>query len=137
MKIEGDLSLLEVALTNLIKNALKYTPTGGSVTMTVAAVADFGETPADAGRSKRHLAPPLVSIAVADTGIGVAPEERKRIFEEFYRGKNVPSGEKGAGLGLAIVKEIIEAHGGAIDLISPTEGGSIFEIMLPAAQQKA
>jgi PAS domain S-box-containing protein len=137
VKIEGDLSLLEVALTNLIKNALKYTPTGGSVTMTVAAVADFGETPADAGHSKRRLTPPLVSIAVADTGIGVAPEERKRIFEEFYRGKNVPSGEKGAGLGLAIVKEIIEAHGGAVDLISPTEGGSIFEIMLPAVQQKA
>ncbi len=136
LKIEGDLSLLEVALTNLIKNALKYTPTGGSVTMTVTAVADFGETPADAGHSKR-LAPPLVSIAVADTGIGVAPEERNRIFEEFYRGGNVPSTEKGAGLGLAIVKEIIEAHGGAIDLISPTEGGSIFEIMLPAVQQKA
>jgi PAS domain S-box-containing protein len=136
-RIEGDLSLLEVALANLVKNALKYTPPGGSVTMTVKGIADSGQSRGDADRSKRRPAPPLVSFTVADTGIGVAPEERARIFEEFFRGKNVPSGEKGAGLGLAIVKEIAEAHGGVVDLISLPQGGSIFEITLPAAQQKA
>jgi PAS domain S-box-containing protein len=136
LRIEGDLSLLEVALANLIKNAMKYTPAGGSVTVTVTGL-DPGKAPRAAGPVKHRPEPPLVSISVADTGIGVPFEERTRIFEEFYRGKNVPTGEKGAGLGLAIVKEIVEAHGGAVDLVSPPGGGSIFEIMIPAAQQKA
>jgi PAS domain S-box-containing protein len=135
LKIEGDLSLLEGALANLLKNALKYTPAGGSVTVTVTGLADPAELPGDAGRPARRLTGPLVSIAVADTGIGVAQEERRRIFEEFFRGKNVPAGEKGAGLGLAIVKETAEAHGGGVRLISPEEGGSIFEIVLPVKGQ--
>ncbi|MBN2223764.1 MAG: response regulator [Deltaproteobacteria bacterium] len=135
LKIEGDLSLLEGALANLLKNALKYTPAGGSVTVTVSGVGEPVDLPGDGGRPKRRLVDPLVSIAVADTGIGVAHRERERIFEEFYRGKNVPSGEKGAGLGLAIVKETIEAHGGGIRLIAPEEGGSIFEIVLPVRKQ--
>lgn len=124
-------------MANLLKNALKYTPPGGSVIVTVAAVMDRAELPGDAGRPPRRLAPPLVSITVADTGIGVPPDERARIFEEFYRGKNVPADEKGAGLGLAIVREIVEAHGGDIRLMSPEEGGSVFEIIVPAKKQMA
>ena len=104
--------------------------------MTVAGHRRFrANTPADAGRPKR-LAPPLVSIAVADTGIGVAPEERKRIFEEFYRGKKSPRLKRGRGWGWRSSRKSSRPTGAAIDLISPTEGGSIFEIMLPA-QQKA
>jgi PAS domain S-box-containing protein len=131
-RIEGDLSLLEGALANLIKNALKYTPAGGSVTLTVSGAADgAGRTP-EKGMPARRPAAPAVSFSVADTGIGVGPEERGRVFEEFYRGKNVPTAEKGAGLGLAIVKEIVEAHGGTVRLGSPEAGGSVFEIILPA-----
>jgi PAS domain S-box-containing protein len=134
-RIEGDLSLLEGALANLLKNALKYTPAGGSVTVTVSGIADNARMPGEEGPPARRPAPPLVSVSVADTGIGVRPEERGRIFEEFYRGKNVPASEKGAGLGLAIVKEIVEAHGGTIRLTSPEGGGSVFEVILPARTQ--
>ncbi len=135
LRIEGDLSLLEGALANLLKNALKYTPAGGSVTVTTAGIGDLTELPGDAAWPTRRLVGPLVSIAVADTGIGIPQEERRRIFEEFYRGKNIPADEKGAGLGLAIVKETAEAHGGGVRLIAPEQGGSIFEIILPAKKQ--
>ncbi len=135
LRIEGDLSLLEGALANLLKNALKYTPSGGSVTVTVGVSADTAGIPGRDNPPADGPALPFVSISVADTGIGVGSEERGRIFEEFYRGKNVPAAEKGAGLGLAIVKEIIEAHGGAVRLVSPEGGGSVFEVFLPARTQ--
>lgn len=136
LRIQGDLSLLEGALANLLKNALKYTPAGGSVTVSVATDDATGKTTGDRSRAKGGPAA-AVSITVADTGIGVPPPERGRIFEEFYRGRNVPAAEKGAGLGLAIVKEIAEAHGGAVDLVSPGPRGSIFKITLPSVRQKA
>jgi PAS domain S-box-containing protein len=126
LKIEGDLTLLEAAVGNVLKNALKYTPAGGTVTLTVEGRRSPSELP-DAWAK-----PPLVSIRVADTGIGVPPEDRERIFEEFYRGQNVPDGEKGAGLGLTIVREVIEAHGGTVRLTTPERGGTVFEIILPA-----
>ncbi len=132
LRIEGDLTLLESALDNLLKNALKYTPPGGAVTMALTGY----RSPYDLPNTSipRHATPPFITITVADTGIGIPEDERGRIFEEFYRGKNVPPGEKGAGLGLTIVKEIIEAHGGIVRLI-PTKGtGSTFEIILPARQ---
>jgi PAS domain S-box-containing protein len=135
LRIEGDLSLLEGALANLLKNALKYTPSGGTVTVSVSGVTDPVEPTGDPDLVGRRLVGPLVSIAVADTGIGVPQQERGRVFEEFFRGTNVPAGEKGAGLGLAIVMEIVQAHGGGIRLVSPDAGGTVFEIILPATGQ--
>ncbi len=137
LRIEGDLSLLEGALANLLKNALKYTPPGGTVTVSVTGLSGPVEHAGDPGLAGRRLVGPLVSIVVADTGIGVPPQERARIFEEFFRATNVPAGEKGAGLGLAIVMEIVQAHGGGVRLVSPDRGGSVFEIILPATGQTA
>jgi PAS domain S-box-containing protein len=101
---------------NLIDNALKYTPAGGSVT-----VQAFSEQ-VD-GRS-------LVTLRVSDTGIGIAPRHQARIFERFYRvdpSHTLP----GTGLGLAIVKEIVNAHGGSIQLESSPGAGSTFMVRLP------
>ncbi len=72
-RIEGDLSLLEGALANLLKNALKYTPKGGSVTVTVSVIEDDTGMPGEAAPPARRLVPPLVSFSVTDTGIGVSP----------------------------------------------------------------
>ncbi len=101
-------------LTNLLNNAVQFTPSGGRITLRVRELDE-------------HL-----QVEVMDTGIGISPEDMPRIFEEFYRGKDVET--KGAGLGLAIAKKIVEAHGGKIWAESPypeSERGSKFTFTLP------
>jgi signal transduction histidine kinase len=100
-------------LGNLLGNAVKYTPAGGSV----AAVAE-----ASAGE---------VTIAITDTGPGIDPDEQERIFEPFYRGQNAKRFSDGLGIGLSIARGLVEAHGGTL-LVSSEEGaGSTFTIRLP------
>jgi NtrC-family two-component system sensor histidine kinase KinB len=101
-------------ITNLIGNALRYTPAGGTVTL---AVERKGE---------------LAVLSCTDTGIGIPPEAQTRIFEKFYQVPGRPGG--GAGLGLAISKEIIRAHGGRIWVESRPGQGSRFLITLPIAR---
>jgi len=111
---------LQQALTNLLSNGVKFTPNGGGVTIS------SGETP------------DKVQIDVADTGIGISPEELPEIFSDFYRGKKVEA--EGSGLGLAIAKKIIEAHGGNIWVVSPdpeTGKGTRFSFALPKALEVA
>ena len=91
LRIRADPMLIGELVSNLVDNALRYTPRGGTVTLGVRA--------SDGAR---------VAIEVVDTGPGIAPAERERVFEPFYRGADVPSG--GTGLGLAIVRAIADAH---------------------------
>ncbi|MFN4294458.1 MAG: sensor histidine kinase [Thermoflexales bacterium] len=109
--VRCDRARIEIALSNLIENALKFTPAGGRV-----------EVCAEVAGSHARL-------LVRDTGIGVAPEDRPHVFERFYRGKNHRA--EGSGLGLAIVKSIAQAHGGAAFVESAPSGGSTFGIALP------
>jgi two-component system phosphate regulon sensor histidine kinase PhoR len=105
---------LERAFTNLINNAVKYTPPGGSV-----AVRAWQE---DAS----------IRVEVSDTGIGIPAEALPRLFSEFYRAKNAKAIEmEGTGLGLAIVKDVIEQHGGEITVQSVEGEGSTFSVTLP------
>jgi two-component system, NtrC family, sensor histidine kinase KinB len=102
-------------LTNLISNAIRYTPAGGTVTLT----ADRrGE---------------VAVLSVTDTGIGIPPDAKSRIFEKFYQVPGRPGG--GAGLGLAISKEIVRAHGGRIWVESEPGQGSRFQFTLPLADR--
>jgi signal transduction histidine kinase len=102
-------------LFNLIQNAIRHTPADGSVTVLAEA----------AGGS--------IEIEVADTGVGVAPAERERIFEPFFRGGDDRSRTtRGAGLGLAICRAIVEQHGGRIWLV-PSERGTRVRFSLPRA----
>jgi signal transduction histidine kinase len=103
---------LEMALSNLLNNALKFTPAGGSVTVEAQRGGD------------------LVQIRVADTGIGIAPSEQPHIFERFYRGA-AGADAPGSGLGLAIVQGIVHAHGGTVAVDSRPGQGSCFTIELP------
>lgn len=112
----ADQGRLEQVLVNLLDNAIKYTPEGGSVTI---AVAD------DEGR---------VSISVSDTGPGIPPESIPRIFERFYRVDASRSrDEGGTGLGLSIVKHIVQLHGGTVSVANNPTKGTTFTFTLKKA----
>jgi two-component system, OmpR family, phosphate regulon sensor histidine kinase PhoR len=104
---------LRQMLANLIGNAIKYTPAGGSIT--VSATTD-GET---------------IIITVADTGLGIPPSDLPYIFNRFYRASNIRDRHDGTGLGLSIVKSIVENHGGRIWVDSRPEEGTTFTVILP------
>ncbi|MEW8969924.1 MAG: ATP-binding protein [Mesobacillus sp.] len=115
----GDAGKLEQALTNLIHNAIKYSPEGGKVGVIV-----FEKDS-------------LVKIEVQDEGLGIPPEALDRLFEKFYRVDNSDRRSiGGTGLGLAIVKEIIHDHGGDISVKSQFGKGSTFTISLPVSESQ-
>jgi heavy metal sensor kinase len=113
VSLDGDEALLRRMFSNLFGNALHYTPRGGSVD--VSLVKNGGD----------------VVLRVADTGPGIPPEDRERVFERFVR-LDPARGAGGAGLGLAIARWVAEAHGGGIRIVSSGPGGSIFSATLPA-----
>lgn len=105
---------MQIAIRNLIDNAVKYTPAGGSLTIS------FDETDDD------------VLVAFKDTGYGIPEVELNLIFTKFFRGSNIQSIEAdGSGLGLFLVREVISNHGGVIDVESKENEGTIFTISLP------
>jgi signal transduction histidine kinase len=104
-------------IENLLNNALKYTPSGGKVDVTITPYLQWREEG-------------FVEISVKDTGMGILADEIDRIFEPFYRGRN-NSGQPGAGLGLSFAKQTAELHGGKILVQSEPRKGSTFSILLP------
>ena len=113
--MEVDVQRVSQVLFNLLSNALRYTPTGGTITVRAERVGD------------------QVQVAVADTGEGIPPEGLPYVFERFYRAdKSRARASGGSGLGLAIAKQIVEAHGGRIWAKSWVGVGSTFVFTLPA-----
>ncbi len=113
-KVRGDKQRLSVLITNLIGNAVKYTLAGGHVIVTL----EVGEL--------------CVEVAVSDTGIGIAAEDQKHVFDKFYRAaSDEVQMVKGTGLGLAIAREVARLHGGDIRLESEPSKGSTFVVELP------
>lgn len=109
----GEAVMIEETLMNLLVNAIKYTPEGGQVTMTV-----------------RDL-PEVVEVSVQDTGIGIPESDMPRIFEEFFRAQNAKATEKdGTGLGLSFAKRVIERHKGTLTVKSRQHEGSTFTFTL-------
>jgi len=121
--VAGDEGRLVQVLTNLLDNAIKYTPEGGTITVNAILVPLLGTTE------------PLtnaIDISVADTGIGIPKQDRPRVFERFYRVDKARSRELGGtGLGLAIVKHIVEGHGGQVWVEANQPRGSRFVVRLP------
>jgi signal transduction histidine kinase len=112
--VVADRDKLLLAISNLIGNALKYTPEGGEVTVRVRE---------DTG---------MLAFDVCDTGLGIAEEESELIFERFYRSKDQRiDGISGSGLGLALARQVVRLHGGDITLESAVGKGSTFTITLP------
>jgi signal transduction histidine kinase len=113
----ADRDKINQVLMNLIGNALKFTPVHGSVT--VSASRNGGES---------------VQVSVSDTGPGIPPDEKERIFAKFYQIPELNGANpKGTGLGLAISKALVELHGGRIWVESGISGGSTFVFTLPAS----
>ncbi|MBI4013152.1 MAG: GAF domain-containing protein [Candidatus Rokubacteria bacterium] len=113
-EVVGDERKVKQILLNLLSNAVKFTPEGGRIGVTAA--------PADG----------FVEIAVSDTGIGIAPEDRDAIFEEFRQaGSDYARKREGTGLGLTLAKRFVELHGGRIWVESEVGKGSIFTFTLP------
>lgn len=116
----GDPERLAQVLTNLLDNAVKYTPANGSIHVT--------------GRIAGDLPQRMVELSVTDTGLGIPEADRPRVFERFYRVDKARSRELGGtGLGLAIVKHIVEGHGGRVWVEGNQPIGSRFVVRLPAA----
>lgn len=117
--IEADADRIEQVLTNLVDNALRHTPDGGTITVRLRALGDE------------------VLVEVEDTGVGIPMEDLPFVFERFYKiDKARTRGKTGTGLGLAIVKNIIEAHGGMITAKSQVGKGTTFSIVLPVEHNK-
>lgn len=114
--VMGDRDRLRQLLTNLVENAVRYTPPPGEIAVAVRRRGDHAE------------------LAVSDTGIGIEPEHQERVFERFFRVDPARTRSfGGTGLGLAIVRQIAEAHGGVVRLASTPGKGSTFTIDLPLA----
>jgi signal transduction histidine kinase len=112
--IQGDRDKLALTVHNLVGNAIKYTPAGGRVTVRL-----------EASRGQ-------VSIDVADTGIGIKPDELERVFERFYRAKDERVSKiTGTGLGLTLAREVARLHGGDVTAESRINQGSTFVLTLP------
>jgi CheY-like chemotaxis protein/two-component sensor histidine kinase len=112
--IWADRGRFRQVMYNLLSNAIKFTPTGGEVRVEVR----------DGGGE--------VSVTVADTGVGIAPEDLIHVFEEFRQVGALSAREGGTGLGLALARRLVEAHGGRIELDSVVGRGSRFTVSLPA-----
>ena len=114
LAVQGDPAALRRAVLNLVENAVKYTPRGGRVEVSLAAVDGSA------------------AIAVRDTGVGMDPAEAARVFEPFVRLDAARARDTGgAGLGLAIVRSIVLAHDGTLAVESAPGAGSTFTIRLP------
>ncbi len=118
-KIYADPEKLNLALSNLLDNAIKYTPSGGSVTLRLKRKGDWAE------------------ITVADTGVGIPEVDKRRVFSKFFRASNVIRMEtSGTGLGLFIAQNIIRRHGGTIQVQSKEREGTIFTFTLPLRREQ-
>jgi signal transduction histidine kinase len=111
--VSADRNRMRQVVANLLDNAIKYTPAGGRVEVSTAL--DGGEA----------------VLTVTDTGVGIPPGERPRIWDRLYRG-DASRSERGLGLGLSLVKAVVEAHGGRVDALSSPGAGATFVVRLPA-----
>ena len=118
--VMGDEKLLEELFTNLVSNAVKYTPSGGEVSVVL-----------------EPLSHDRIKFQVSDTGIGIPEEDVSRLFTEFFRADNAKAlAEEGTGLGLVIVKEILDFLGGSVSVRSKVGEGTTFTCLLPVAPEE-
>jgi len=114
--VEADPTRIRQVVTNLLSNALRFTPPGGEVRLSLA------------------LEGAAAVIAVSDTGPGVAPDELPHVFDRFFRGRGARAG--GSGIGLTVARELVLAHGGELEVASEPGRGTTFTVRLPEASSR-
>ena len=124
-RVVVDPQRLSQVLRNLIANAIRFSPDGGSITVSLATSVLPGRRASDQGSI------PALRITVADRGVGIPEAELERIFDAFVQSSRTNTGAGGTGLGLAICRQIIHAHHGRITAHNRTGGGAEFEVLLP------
>ena len=112
--VMADSDRIDQVLANLLDNAIKFTPDAGKITLSAVNTGD------------------ACRITIADTGIGVLPEDREKIFERFYTADHAHTSGKGTGLGLSICQRIMDMHGQRLELLD-TQEGTAFAFTLPLA----
>ena len=115
----GDERRIKQVVANLLANAVKFTPVGGSITVRASATANTTE------------------VSVTDTGVGIAADDLERIFDDFQQVGDVTIAAEGTGLGLALCKQLVELHGGTIGVRSAAGAGSTFTFSIPRAEAPA
>jgi len=116
VQLKADRAKLKLILDNLLSNALKYSPRGGTIYI------------------HAHTDKDVLVLDVADTGPGISKEERGAIFEAFYSGRAPIAGHlKGTGIGLSVVSEFVQAHGGTVEIVDGIFPGAHFRVRLPLA----
>lgn len=122
LPVFADENLIGQAVTNLVQNAMNYTPSGGKITVST-------------GR-ERVDDTEMVYVSVADTGLGMTPEDQERLFDRFFRGTAARStSTAGTGLGMPIVREIMGRHNGKVSFKSEPGQGTVFYLFIPAAAE--
>lgn len=121
--VQGDALRLDRALTNLLANAIKYSPEGGKIIVSIAT-------------NEEELKQLWTTIRIQDEGLGIPPSDLPSIFDPFYRATNVRGRIQGTGVGLASVSQVISEHGGSISVSSEEGQGSCFLIRLPAISER-
>jgi signal transduction histidine kinase len=119
---------------NLVDNAMKFTPKDGTVTLRARNVGSAGNADDEEGFALLAPAQTNLEVRVIDTGIGIPPKDRSRVFDAFYQVDSSSTREYGgAGLGLSIVKRIVDAHGGTVGVVDNRPQGAVFVVTLPIA----
>jgi signal transduction histidine kinase len=137
-KIWGDPVRLRQILLNLAENALKFTDAGGEVELRAEAGELGAETSSGLGTALFATSKPAVILTVRDTGIGIPQDKLERIFDAFYQiDAGTTRAHGGAGLGLSIVKQLVDGHGGRIEVTSAIGEGTTFAVTLPASNDHA
>jgi anti-sigma regulatory factor (Ser/Thr protein kinase) len=115
-----DQEIVEKAVSNLLSNALKFTPAGGEVAVTVTGSAGGG-----------------AAISVRDTGIGIPPGDAGRIFDRFHQVDGTTTrSQEGTGIGLSLVRELVQIHGGTVEYKSGSGKGAEFVLTIPAGAER-
>ena len=130
--VRGDADRLRQVFLNLTENAVKFTPSGGRVTLSAVEGIDAGDHEGVVLVAHLHRA---VEVRVADTGVGIPRAERERVFAPFYQVDQSSTREQGGtGLGLAIVKRLVDAHNGVIRIEDNEPNGTVFVVTLPCVE---
>jgi signal transduction histidine kinase len=133
VEVRADPERLRQVFINLVDNAVKFTPAGGSVTLSARNLGADANDDETAGFALLAPVQTRVEIRVADTGIGIPARERNKVFDAFYQ---VDSGSTreygGTGLGLSIVKRLIDAHSGSVHIEDNSPQGTVFVVRLPS-----